>query len=89
MVSGEVRASCSALYGTVASRGTTSGWGLVAVGVLFVAFGSAFIPIVRAKNADGTSKYIPQGSESFKVALSVFLAVAGVVMVIAGFLEAL
>jgi hypothetical protein len=64
------------------------GWGLVAAGVTLLVGGLAFIPIVRAHNSDGTSKYIPQGSEGFKVVLSVLMAAAGLAMIFAGVVQA-
>jgi hypothetical protein len=67
---------------------TVRGWGLVAAGVALLVGGLAFIPILRARDPDSTSKYIPQGSEGFKVVLSVLLAAAGFVMIVAGAVQA-
>jgi hypothetical protein len=60
------------------------GWGIAAAGATLLIVGAGFIPIVRARNVDGTSKYIPQGSEGFKVGLSALLALGGLVMLVIG-----
>jgi hypothetical protein len=81
--------SYATLYSTAARRETVRDWGLVAFGLMAVVLGLASVAIVRAKNDEGTSKFIPQGSESFKLSLSLFLTVVGVILVIAGVVEAL
>ena len=68
---------------------TLRGWGLVAAGLSLVIGGAIFLPIVRARNPDGTSKYVPQGSEGFKVVMSLLLAIAGLAMVVAGVIQAM
>lgn len=77
-------------FATASTRGAEPplrGWGLAAFGVAMLLGGIGFIPIVRARDADGIPKFIPQGSETFKLVLSVFLAVAGVVMVVIGVIQ--
>jgi hypothetical protein len=78
------------LAATSSTRGghtALRGWGLAAAGAILLIGAAAFIPIVRARNPDATSKYIPQGSEGFKVVLSTFLAIVRLAMLVLGVVQ--